>query len=301
MRRRTQPWIQRKSRFIIAAIAAIGAAITAYLAVTTLTGGSAACPTEGCDKVLSSPYAEVFGLPLALFGFLAYVGMAAFAVGPWLVNADTQKDLRRTAEDWTWTFLLIGSVAMACFSGYLMYVMVFEIQALCLYCIGSAVCAVALLGLTLAGKAWDDLGQVFFTGIIVAFITIVGSLAVYSPIHSPRAETDSGYAVTTVSNPANVALAEHLTDTGAKMYGAFWCGHCRDQKQLFGREAANAMTYVECDPNGTNPQPGVCQAAGIESYPTWEIDGQLYQGTRSLQELAELSGYTGDREFGVTQ
>lgn len=298
MRKRSQPWIRQKSRFIIAAIAAVGAVITAYLTITKLAGGSAACPTEGCDKVLSSPYAEVFGLPLALFGFLAYVAMAVFAVGPWLINAETQKDLRRTAEQWTWTFLLIGSVAMAFFSGYLMYVMVAEIQALCLYCIGSAVCSVILLGLTLAGKEWEDPGQVFFIGIIVAFATIVGSLAVYAPIHSPKAETESGYAITTTSAPANVALAEHLTETGAKMYGAFWCSHCRDQKQLFGRDAVNALTYVECDPAGTNPQPQVCQTAGIQSYPTWEINGELYQGTRSLDELADLSEYTGSRDFG---
>jgi hypothetical protein len=59
------------------------------------------------------------------------------------------------------------------------------------------------------------------------------------------------------------------------------------------------MTYVECDPAGTNPQPQVCQTAGIQSYPTWEINGEFYQGTRSLDELADLSGYTGSRDFGT--
>ncbi|HEY9888334.1 MAG TPA: hypothetical protein V6D02_08030, partial [Candidatus Obscuribacterales bacterium] len=29
-------------------------------------------------------------------------------------------------------------------------------------------------------------------------------------------------------------LAQHLTAQGATMYGAFWCPHCADQKELFG-------------------------------------------------------------------
>ena len=71
---------------LIGAIAVLGATNTAYLTATRLTGNEAACPTEGCSKVLGSPYAEVFGQPLALFGLIAYIAMAIFCVspfGPW--------------------------------------------------------------------------------------------------------------------------------------------------------------------------------------------------------------------------
>lgn len=85
-------------------------------------------------------------------------------------------------------------------------------------------------------------------------------------------------------------LAQHLQRTGAKMYGAYWCPHCMDQKALFGA-AVKTLPYVECDPKGENPQPDLCQAKQIEGYPTWEISGQLYPGTRSLLELAALSNY----------
>ena len=85
-------------------------------------------------------------------------------------------------------------------------------------------------------------------------------------------------------------LAEHLQRTGAKMYGAYWCPHCADQKALFGAAVKN-LPYVECDPKGENPQPDLCQAKQIEGYPTWEIAGRLYPGTRSLLELATLSSY----------
>lgn len=42
------------------------------------------CPTSGsCDTVLTSSYAELFGLPLPLFGLAAYAAVAvlAFAAG----------------------------------------------------------------------------------------------------------------------------------------------------------------------------------------------------------------------------
>ncbi|MDY6804449.1 MAG: vitamin K epoxide reductase family protein [Cyanobacteriota bacterium] len=297
MRRRSQPWIKRKSRFIIASIAAVGAVITAYLTIVKLTGGLAACPVTGCDKVLESPYALVFGLPLALFGFLAYSGMGAMAVGPWLINPESNKGLRSQAEDKTWLLMFAGAAAMSIFSGYLMYLMVAVIKSVCFYCIGSAICSLALFILTLIGREWEDIGQLIFIGIIVGMVTLIGTLAVYSPINNPRAEVDI-YGVTNNSAPANVALAEHLTEKDIKMYGAYWCAACRTQKQLFGKEAVAKLSYIECDPKGKNPQPNLCQAAGIQSYPTWSVDGQFYPGVQRLEDLSRLSGYSGPTDFG---
>jgi glutaredoxin len=85
-------------------------------------------------------------------------------------------------------------------------------------------------------------------------------------------------------------LAEHLTTQNVKMYGAYWCPHCSDQKQMFG-DAVNVIPYVECDPTGDNAQPQLCRDKNIQGYPTWEINGQLYPGTQSLEELAKLSGF----------
>ena len=86
-------------------------------------------------------------------------------------------------------------------------------------------------------------------------------------------------------------LAEHLATTGGVMYGAHWCPHCADQKAMFS-SAADVVPYVECAADGENAQPELCQQRGIEGYPTWEIDGQLYPGVRSLDELADLSGFS---------
>ncbi|MGF1587693.1 MAG: vitamin K epoxide reductase family protein [Pleurocapsa sp.] len=325
-RRRSLPWIYRWSRPIIGAIAIAGAILTAYLTITKLTGGGPACSANaaagaGCGGVLDSAYATVFGLPLSLFGCLAYISMAAFALVPLAINQDRQKNFKRQLENLTWWLLLAGSIAMTVFSGYLMYILATELQTVCLYCIGSALFSLSLLVLTIIGRDWEDLGQILFTGVIVSLLTIVVTLGIYSGVNSSIATANGaaevvdadgfitvaepvgqptppqGWEITTVSGEAEVALAQHLTAIGAKNYGAFWCPHCYEQKQLFGQEAFAEIEYIECDPQGKNPQRETCIAAGIQSFPTWEIDGQFYPGTKTPAELAQLSNFQGNQDF----
>ena len=319
-RRRSIPWIHRWSRPIMGAISIAGAILTAYLTITKLGGGEVVCSADlsaagSCKDVLNSPYAEVFGLPLSLFGCLAYISMAAFALFPLAINSEASKELRKNLENWTWLLLLAGSTAMAVFSSYLMYVLATKIQSVCYYCIGSALFSLSLLILTLVGREWEDIGQIFFTGITVAMLTLVGTLGVYANVDKPAAgvpdadgliviptensspQPPNGWEITTTSGEAEIALAKHLTSIGVKKYGAYWCPHCYEQKQLFGKEAFKEVNYIECAPQGKNPQPEACQAAGIQSFPTWEIKGKLYPGVQTPQKLAELSDYQGVTNF----
>ncbi|XWK91733.1 MAG: vitamin K epoxide reductase family protein (plasmid) [Phormidium sp.] len=303
-RKRSTPWIHRWSRPLMAGIASIGAAVTAYLTYSKLSGNEAACPTGGCDIVLSSPYATVFGQPLALFGFLAYVSMIIFAIAPLLVRSPEQRELREKLDAWTGLLLFMGATAMMIFSGYLMYLLTAEIKAICVYCIGSALLSTSLFVLAIIGRDWQDRGQLVFTGIIVALVVLVGTLGVYANINNPsRAEQSAtetaGTPITTTSGEAELALAAHLQQIGAKMYGAFWCAHCHDQKQLFGQEAFSKINYVECSPEGRGTPPAqVCIDRGIQGYPTWEVNGQLLEsGSKSLEALATASGYSGPRNF----
>lgn len=297
MKRKRSPWIHRWSRPIMAGIATVGAVGTAYLTVTKLTQGTAACPTSGCDVVLSSPYATVFGLPLSLFGFLGYFSMIVFAVAPLLVNSSLQSDLRSNLENWTGLLLFAGGTAMMVFSGYLMYLLAAEIKAVCIYCVASALLSTSLFVLALISRDWEDIGQLFFTGILVAMAVLIGTLGVYANIKNPRVDTQGVIVVTTSSGASEIALAQHLKQIGAKMYGSFTCSHCQNQKHLFGKDATSQFDYIECNPEGKNPQTDLCQAAKIQGLPTWEINGKFYQGEKTLQELAELSGYTGPRNF----
>ncbi len=319
--RRSVPWIHRWSRPIIGAIAIAGAVLTAYLTITKLTGGEVACGASdaetlatGCKSVLDSPYATVFGLPLSLCGFLAYGSMSAASLGPLLVKPEGKKSFKKQLDEWTWLFLLAGGTSMAVFSGYLMYILATELQSVCYYCIGSAVFSLSLMGLSIFGREWDEVGQLFFIPIVVAMITLVGTLGVYAHLNQPttadgrlfipQAETQPkppyGWEVNTESGPAEIKLAKHLTSVGATMYGAFWCPHCYDQKQVLGKEAVQEMTYIECDPSGKNPQPEACQAAGIRSYPSWDINGKKLSGAQLPETLAQESGYTGRDDWKYT-
>lgn len=304
-RQRSIPWTYRWSRPIMAGIASIGAAVTAYLTYSKLTGNQAACPTNGCDIVLASPYATVLGQPLALFGFLAYASMVVFAIAPLLLNSPNQQPLRAKLENWTGLLLLLGAAAMMTFSGYLMYLLAFNIKAVCVYCVASALFSVALFVLALIGREWKDPGLPFFGTSIVGVLVVAITLGIYAPINNPTVKdptqsvpTPGGFAITTTSGPAEIALAKHLTQTKATFYGAYWCPHCHDQKQLFGQQAAKLLPYVECIAGGINPQPERCTAAGVNGFPTWAINGKLtVSGTKSLQELAQLSEYKGPQNF----
>lgn len=312
-RRRSQPtsWIHRWSRPLIGAIALLGALNTGYITYNRLFGGETVCPTGGCEQVLTSDYAYIGKIPLSLFGLLAYLAVAAFAIAPLLVNDDTKKKLRTQLESSTWLLLFISTTAMLIFSGYLMYIMaakfiaVYGANGVCYYCIASAIFATCLFVLTLVGRAWDDAGQLLMTGVVVAMVTLVGTLGVYAGVPNPgeppsvNTPGEVGPPITTTSGESEIALAKHLKSIGAKMYSAYWCPHCHDQKQLFGRQAVQDLPYVECDPAGQNSQTAVCQAKSdqVTGYPTWEINGKFYNGTQSLEQLADASGYQGSRNF----
>jgi glutaredoxin len=94
----------------------------------------------------------------------------------------------------------------------------------------------------------------------------------------------SYYIPSTEASPAVQNLAMCLTENEAIMYGTEWCPHCKNQKELFGSAFADIM-YVNCEAN-----PSACNAAGVQGFPTWVINGQRYSGTRQLAELAEYSG-----------
>lgn len=301
---RSTPWIHRWSRPMIAAIAIIGMIENIYLTIIKLLGGTAVCPTSGCDEVLNSPYATVLGLPLTVFGFLAYTTVLLLAVAPLIVNPVTEKARRQTVEAQTGFFLFLVTTAMVCFSSYLMFLLFFRIQAFCPYCIASALFCLSLFVLTLIGTSWEDLGQLWFSGLGVAMITAIVALGLYNSVdvaNAPNSLDNSngqtGLAITTTSGPAEIALARHLTQTGAKEYGAYWCSHCYDQKQLFGKEAFAMINYIECTSDGKNSQTQVCEKAGIQGFPTWEIGGKLYPGIQPLEKLAELSNYQGQQNF----
>lgn len=79
-------------------------------------------------------------------------------------------------------------------------------------------------------------------------------------------------------------FARCLTEKGATMYGAVWCGHCQDQKKIFGN-SFKYINYVECPENQE-----LCRQKGIDGYPTWIINDKKYPGFQNFEKLSQLSG-----------
>lgn len=86
-------------------------------------------------------------------------------------------------------------------------------------------------------------------------------------------------------------FAKCLAGKGIKMYGAFWCGHCKNQKEAFG-SSFQYVDYTECTENGQSSSfSQVCKDAGVKAFPTWKFpNGTIKEGELAFSELAEISG-----------
>jgi hypothetical protein len=121
------------------------------------------------------------------------------------------------------------------------------------------------------------------TYVSILLLAIMASILL-AVIFAPSSSTGRITAV------ATQGFAKCLSDKGLKMYGAYWCPHCKEQKEMFG-DAWQHVVYVECSLPGGKGQTEECKNAGITAYPTWELpDGKRIQGLLSLEQLSALSG-----------
>ncbi len=118
-----------------------------YLTVTHYSDPTAlACPDTGivnCTLVTTSSWSVVLGVPLAVLGLVWAVVMTGLTV-PWAWRA---------AAPWVDGARLVVSGAGAAMVLYLVYVELFRIGAICLWCTAMHVTAVCLFGVILAGRA----------------------------------------------------------------------------------------------------------------------------------------------------
>ena len=85
-------------------------------------------------------------------------------------------------------------------------------------------------------------------------------------------------------------FARCLGEKEVTFYGAFWCSHCAEQKQLFGK-SAKLLPYVECSTADGKAQTPICVSKNIKGYPTWEFaDGTMMSAVMTPQDLAEKTG-----------
>ena len=114
--------------------ASIGFADATYLTAKHYLGTSLPCSiTLGCDAVTRSQYATVFGIPVALLGAFYYLTMIILSAATlWFGN----EKLMRIASRLT----IVGLLASAWF----IYLQLFVIHAICIYCVTSAGSSTAL-------------------------------------------------------------------------------------------------------------------------------------------------------------
>ena len=118
---------------------------------------------------------------------LAYGAVLLMALLPLLPGLSENKaELSRR----TWWGLFSVSLGMAVFSGVLLGLMVFKIQAFCFFCVLSG-CSPLLLILSVVGGGWDDPGQLIFRGILLALAVLLG-LIWASVVDPDRAELPTG-------------------------------------------------------------------------------------------------------------
>ena len=256
---------------------------------------------DGCDKVLNSPWGTIFNnnnlsIPLSLIGFIGYFLILGLAVIPFFTGIAENK-ITFSRKSWWGLFLI--SCAMAVFSFLLIGIMILKIKAFCFFCILSALISTIILLLTLLGGRWENPGELLFRGFILSLVIILGGLIWSSSVDPTKKSINSNTPPIIKSNSTKQAiqLANHLTEKGAVMYNAYWCPHCHDQKEMFGKEAASKLSLVECAEDGLNSQSDLCKSKGITGFPSWEINGEIESGVKSLKELAELSNYNGSIDF----
>eukprot|EP00798_Chlamydomonas_sp_ICE-L_P015767 gene15767-21890_t len=295
---------------VVTGIACAGLLETTYLTAVKLLGAPLVCPASGCESVLTSGYSILFGLPLPFFGMLAYATTAFIAstsagqkellsaVSPESGEGPSIESRLKTFD----TALVAGAGALVGTSATLMtppahnhqdrkplqptahrgviqgppppplqtaaahrhqqgrggasgqadggYLLQTQLGGeVCFWCYLSATLAVSLLGVVASGVKPKRRGDAAFSG--------------------------AGGFLAADFNPR------------ARMYGAFWCSHCYEQKMEFGQQAMAEFPYTECFPTGWKKgatMAQACQDAGVKAFPSWVINGKLIEGELTLED-----------------
>ncbi|HEY6058687.1 MAG TPA: vitamin K epoxide reductase family protein [Candidatus Limnocylindrales bacterium] len=110
---------------ILAVLDVVGLAVASYLSAVELQGGVPVCgPIKGCEDVARSEYARVAGVPVALFGVVLSLALLSLALAWWKTDIYG---------------LLLGHYGLSLigvmFDGYFLFLQVFVIKAVCVWCV----------------------------------------------------------------------------------------------------------------------------------------------------------------------
>lgn len=130
----------RRADRLALGVAALGGLVSFYLTWLHYSGSLALClGAGGCETVQSSRYAELGGIPVALLGLVFFVLAAGL-----VVRRDRMRGARREAARLAFFGLTLSGVV---FAGYLTYLELFVIGAICPWCVTVALCVALLFAL----------------------------------------------------------------------------------------------------------------------------------------------------------
>jgi uncharacterized membrane protein len=126
---------ERRLRIAVAALSLAGLGVAGYLTWVHYADLEPVCVggSGGCERVQTSDYAELGGVPVALLGLIGY--------GAILASLALPGDAGRFAG-------ALLALAGFGFSAWLTYVELFEIDAVCQWCVASAAIMTALAVVT---------------------------------------------------------------------------------------------------------------------------------------------------------
>lgn len=126
---------------VAAVVSLIGLADAIYLSVQHFKGIGVQCMEGfGCEQVLTSKFAEIGGIPLALFGAAAYFAVFSLAT------------LAAFGNNRSWRIFGAAVSLMSVFTVWLLYLQAYVIQAFCQYCLISAAVTFTLLIIFIAQR-----------------------------------------------------------------------------------------------------------------------------------------------------
>jgi uncharacterized membrane protein len=116
------------------ALTVVGLGLASYLTYVHYSGIRPACSLGGsCEKVQTSAYSHLAGVPVALMGLIGYVTIMILLLAP-------ESEVTRFAA------VAVTTIGFG-FSAYLTYRELFSIHAICEWCVSSAVILTVLVSL----------------------------------------------------------------------------------------------------------------------------------------------------------
>jgi uncharacterized membrane protein len=278
--------------WIMVLISLIGLSLNLFLLVRHFSEAGpavAGCGGEGCDEVLRSRWAMLFGLPITLFGTAAYL-LALASLTRWLAALHAP---------------MLGAISGAAL--WFMFVQRFLLEAFCPWCVAAHCMAIALLGIGLGKLMLDGpspIGALKQTATwMAASLLTIGLIQVYSPAPdthwiedreprangSPRLQAESGRRISLAGGRSfDLADLPLLGSPSAKHvlveYFDYQCATCRVMaghlETLVARrptEVAVALLPVpldrKCNPRlpAASEHPGSCEITRI-ALAIWRSD-----------------------------